>query len=475
MGCCNVNPDNQYDLIIVGGGSSAFAAAIKANDQEIKTLIVNGGLPLGGTCVNVGCVPSKFLIRAGESVYKASYSSFKGIMPNKPKINFREIIEQKRELVADMQQRKYADLLAGLPYVQVIEGMAKFVGDRTIEVEGEEYQGLKVILATGASTYIPNIDGLNTVPYLTNITLFELDEQPASLTVLGGGYIALEIAQAYIRLGTKVTLLQRSTSILSKQAKDITDEIAKHLTDDGINILTGTTINKVWKDSDAIKVNITQNGNNHTITSSHLLVATGTKANTEKLGLEKIKVNIDKQGHIIVDEFLQTSNPDVFAVGDVTNLPAYVYTAAYEGSLALQNAFYNPKQKVDFTALPWVVFTDPQIAGVGMDEKEAEEKGIPYQVTVLPLSEVPRSIASLDTRGFIKLIRNPETDLLLGARIVAPEGSEIIMEVSLAIKYKIPVHELTAMFHPYLTLSEGIKLAALSFTTDVKKMSCCVS
>lgn len=475
MGCCNVNPDNQYDLIIVGGGSSAFAAAIKANDQELKTLIVNGGLPLGGTCVNVGCVPSKFLIRAGESVHRASYSSFKGISPNKPNLKFKQIIEQKRALVAAMQQQKYADLLAGLPYVKVIEGMAKFIGDRTIEAEGEQYVGLKVIIATGASTYIPTIDGLNTIPYLTNVTLFELDEQPASLTIIGGGYIALEIAQAYHRLGTKVILLQRSASVLSKQAKDITDEISKHLMDEGITILTGTIINKVGKDGGNIKVNITQNGSNDTIISSHLLIATGIKANTEKLALEKIKVNVDKQGHIVVDEFLQTTNPDVFAVGDVTNLPAYVYTAAYEGGIAVQNAFNNPGKKVDFTALPWVIFTDPQIAGVGMDEIEAEDKGIPYQVTVLPLSEVPRNIAAVDTRGFIKLIRNTETDLLLGARVVAPEGSEIIMEVSMAIKYKIPVQELTAMFHPYLTLSEGIKLAALSFTTDIKKMSCCAS
>jgi mercuric reductase len=475
MGCCNVNPDNQYELIIVGGGSAAFAAAIKANDREVKTLMVNGGLPIGGTCVNVGCVPSKFLVRAAESVNKAAHSSFNGITVCKPQIDFKKIIQQKRELVAGLQLRKYVDLLAGLPHVKVASGMAKFIGDRTLEVEGEQYEGLKIIIATGASTYIPPIEGLESVPYLTNISLFELEELPQSLIILGAGYIALEIAQAYHRLGTKVTILQRSATILSKQSQDVSEEIRKHLSDEGITILTEAVINKVWQDGDRIKVNYNHNGSNDTLTATHLLVATGTKANTQVLDLDKAGVKTDEKGHVIVDNYLRTSHPDIFAVGDVTSFPAYVYTAAYEGSIAFQNAFYTPKQQVDFTVLPWVVFTDPQVAGVGMDGKEAAAKGIPYQATTLPLSEVPRSIAALDTRGFIKLIRNTETDLLIGARIVAPEGSELTMEVSLAIKYKIPVHELLNMFHPYLTLSEGIKLAALSFTMDVKKMSCCAS
>lgn len=475
MGCCNVDSENQYDLIIVGGGSAAFAAAIKADAQEIKTLLVNGGLPLGGTCVNVGCVPSKFLIRAGESIYKASNSAFRGVNPSKPAINFKEIIQQKKELVADMQQRKYKDLLGGLPYVKIVEGMAKFIGEKTIEVDQVQYEASKIIIATGASTAIPIIDGLDSVPYLTNISLFELEEQPESLTILGAGYIGLEIAQAYNRLGTKVTLVQRSKNILTKEAEDITSDLRKYLEADGIVFYTESAVNKVWKEGRVIKTEIVKNNLTTVIDASHLLVATGTKGNIQNLDLYKTGVIVDDKGHVTVNSFLQTNNPDIFAVGDVTNLPAFVYTAAYEGGLAVLNAFYSPKQEVNFVTVPWVVFTDPQVAGVGMDEKEASEKNIPFQVTVLPLSEVPKSIAALDTRGFIKLIRNPETDLLLGARILAPEGSELTMEVSIAIKYNIPVQEIIGMFHPYLTLGEAIKLAAMSFTMDVKKMSCCAS
>lgn len=476
MSCCNVEAEKKYHLIIIGGGSAAFAASIHADSMKLNTLLINGGLPLGGTCVNVGCVPSKFLVRAAESIHHASVSNFDGVTTAKPTIIFAEIIKQKTALVNDMQQRKYVDLLPGLPHVKVIDGKAKFVEKDIVEVNGEVYQADKIIIATGASTLIPEIDGINDVPYLTSKTLFELEQQPQSLVILGAGYIALEIAQAYQRMGTKTIILQRSESILSKEGKDITDELEKHLSAEGMAIHTGSTVNKIWKDNANIKVSFTtSSGEIETIETSHILIATGTKGNTADLGLEKIGIETTERGLIKVDELLSTSAEDVFAIGDVTTNPPFVYTAAYEGGKAVINAFKAHHKKADFSVLPWVVFTDPQVAGVGIDEREAEQKGIPHQVTVFHLKDIPRSIVALDTRGFIKLIRNPENDLLLGARIVAPEGGELLMQLSLMIKYKIPLKEITGMFHPYLTLSEGVKLAVMSFTVDVKKMSCCAS
>jgi mercuric reductase len=476
MDCCKVDNENNYKLIIVGGGSAAFAAGIYADSMKLSTLMINGGLPFGGTCVNVGCVPSKFLIRAAESIHHASTSNFNGVNTGKTTINFAEIIKQKTALVNDMQQHKYMDLLPGLPHLKVIEGKAKFIEKNIVEVNGELYEGSKIIIATGATTLIPQINGINDVPYLTSTTLFELEEQPQSLIILGAGYIALEIAQAYHRMGTKVTIIQRSKSILSKEAKDVADELEKHLIAEGITIHTGATVIKVWKEAANIKLSYTtQNHQPKTIESSHIVIATGTKGNTENLDLEKLGIKITERGLIKVDELLRTSAENIFAIGDVTTNPPFVYTAAYEGSKAVINAFQEQHKEADFSVLPWVVFTDPQVAGVGMDEREAEKKRIPYQVTVFHLKDIPRSIVALDTRGFIKLIRNPENDLLLGARIVAPEGGELLMQLSLMIKYKIPLKEIVGMFHPYLTLSEGVKLAAMSFTTDVKKMSCCAS
>lgn len=476
MSCCNVDTEKKFDLIIIGGGSAAFAASIHADSMKVSTLMVNGGLPFGGTCVNVGCIPSKFLIRAAESIRHASISNFNGVTAGNPAINFAEIIKQKTALVNDMQKHKYMDLLPGLTHLKVIEGKAKFIEKNIVEVNGELYEGSKIIIATGATTLIPEINGINDIPYLTSKTLFELEQQPQSLTILGAGYIALEIAQAYQRMGTKVTIIQRSQSILSKETKDITDELEKHLSDEGINFLTGTTINKVWKEGVNIKISYTtQTGETEALESSHIVIATGTKGNTFDLGLEKTGIEITERGLIKVDELLKTSAEDIFAIGDVTTNPPFVYTAAYEGGKAVINAFKAHHKEADFSVLPWVVFTDPQVAGVGIDEREAEEKGIPHQVTVFYLKDIPRSIVALDTRGFIKLIRNPENDLLLGARIVAPEGGELLMQLSLMIKYRIPLKEIIGMFHPYLTLSEGVKLAAMSFTTDVKKMSCCAS
>ena len=464
-----------FDLIIIGGGSAAFAAAIQAEELGLSTLMVNAGLPIGGTCVNVGCVPSKYLIRAAESIHKASFSPFEGITPKKPDWDYKKIIQQKKTLVGELQKKKYLDIIGGLSNVKVVEGWAKFIDEKSIRVGNETYTGLKFILATGVTTNIPDYEGLKEVDYLTHVSIFDLEELPESLIVLGAGYIALEIAQAYNRFGTKVQIVHRSDRILRTQQQDVTNELHKHLADDGIDIQLNNTIRKVYKSDDKIMVEAIHNGQLKTFEATHILVATGTKPNTDGIGLEDIGIELESKGHIIVDARLETSLPNIYAAGDCTNSPAFVYTAAYEGKIAIQNAFSGKMIDTNYSGLPWVIFTDPQVAGAGMDEKEAEEAGIPFETSVVPLSEVPRSQASLDTRGFIKLIRNPETDKLLGVRIVAPEGGELAMQASLAIKYGISVEDLANSFHPYLTLSEGIKLAAITFHKDIAELSCCAS
>ncbi|MFB9865613.1 mercury(II) reductase [Rufibacter immobilis] len=466
----------DFDLIIVGGGSAAFAAAIYANEQSLPTLIINAGLPIGGTCVNVGCVPSKFLIRAAESIRHASHSPFAGVQPGKATWDYGRIIQQKRELVNAMREEKYENILETLEFVKAVEGRAEFLDTKTVLVDGKQkYTGLKFIIATGATTFIPALPGLEQVNYLTNESIFELDDLPESLTVLGGGYIALEIAQAYHRFGSKVRVIQRSERILSSQPAEVSDELARHLREEGIEIISGTSIQKVTQQEGKVQLFINVHGQNQVIESTHLLVATGTKANTSNLGLDKIKVTLEKTGHIKVNSLLETSVPNIYAIGDVTANPAFVYAAAYEGKLAVRNAFNGAQLNTEFSALPWVVFTDPQIAGVGLDEKEAEVLGIPYEVSRLPLSYVPRSIAALDTRGFIKLVRNTETDRFIGARIVAPEGGELISQITLAMRCGMTVEEVATTLYPYLTLSEGIKLAAIGFSKDIAKLSCCAS
>ncbi|HAT65662.1 MAG TPA: mercury(II) reductase [Flavobacteriaceae bacterium] len=469
---------SDYDLIIIGGGSAAFSAAIKAESLGLTTLMVNGGLDFGGTCVNVGCVPSKNLIRAAETVYHATHSNFKGIKPKGVDIDFKQVIKDKKALVAALQKQKYMDVVSDFKNLTMHKGWAEFIDNKTILIDGKDkYTATNIVIATGATTKIPNIEGLNEVGYLTNVSLFDLEEKPESLTIMGAGYIGLEIAQAYSRLGVKVHIIEFTDRPLRSQTSDITDVLVEQMKSEGIEILPNFRAFKFEKrgNETIIHCNCPDGSTTQIIEKGHIVVATGTKPNTTKLGLENSDINLTKSGHILVNERMETNVSNIYAAGDVTNTPPFVYTAATEGNTAVNNAFSLSKNNIDYTSLPWVVFTDPQIAGAGMDEVEAEKLGIPFEVSKLDLIHVPRALAAQDTRGFIKLIRNTETDKLIGARVIAPEGGELIQQLSMAIKFGITVKDLAESFYPYLTLGEGIKLAAITFGKDVSKLSCCAS
>ena len=470
--------DARYDLIIIGGGSAAFSAAIKANEFNLKTLMVNDGLPFGGTCVNVGCLPSKALIRAAETAYHASYSGFAGVRPKGADIDFKRIFHDIRQLVRDMQQKKYLDVVADFPNLTLIKGRAKFIDETTISIDDRgQHTAEKFIIATGSSTNIPRIEGLDKVGYFTNKNIFELEEKPGSLTIMGAGYVGCELAMAFNRLGVKVRIIEFTDRVLRSQTRDISLELEKYIKSEGIELLPGFRAKKIEKDGSTILIHGTDDKRPFKTLHENglILMATGTKANTAGLGLEYTGVQTDEHGHIIVNDQMATTAPHIFAAGDVCNTPPYVYTAAYEGKNAVENAFKSMGKKIDYSSLPWVVFTDPQVAGAGMDEGEAEARGIPFETSVIKLKDVPRAIAANDTRGFIKLIRNPASDKLLGIRVVAPEGGELVRQASMAIKYGITVSDLAEDLYPYLTLSEGIKLAAITFGKDVSRLSCCAS
>jgi mercuric reductase len=267
--------------------------------------------------------------------------------------------------------------------------------------------------------------------------------------------------------------VQRSGHVLSDQPEELARAITGYLEEESITVLTNTDVQEVSSAGDEKIVKLTVDGKETTLNATHLLMATGRQGNTEGLGLENVGLTAKGRGYLPVDETMRTSVSSIFAAGDVTGTYQFVYTAAYEGNLAAENALRGASRKADYSVLPWVIFTDPQVAGIGMDELQAQEAGIDCDTATLTLDNVPRSIAARDTRGFIKLIRNKENDRLVGARILAPEGSELLMELALAMRHRVTVKSLATEFHPYLTLSEGIKLAALTFDKDVKKLSCC--
>jgi mercuric reductase len=418
-------------------------------------------------------VPSKTLIRTAEAHHRAKNPGFKGIESQSRITDFKKIIDQKREMVQDLRQHKYIDVIKDDPNITLLEGRGKLLDEHTVEVDGETCHADNILIATGATTFVPDVPGLEEAGYLTNETAYELEELPEHLIVFGGGYIALENAQLFARLGSKVTIVQRSAHVLSDQPEELAQGLTGYLKDEGITVLTNTDAKEVISTGDEKIVELTVNGQETMLKATHLLVATGRQGNSEGLGLEQIGIDTVGRGYIPIDESMRTSVPNIFAAGDITGKYQFVYTAAYEGNLAAENALRGASRKADYSVLPWVIFTDPQVAGIGMDELQAQEAGIDYDSATLSLDNVPRSIAARDTRGFIKLIRNRENDRLMGARILAPEGSELLMELALAMRHGVTVKSLATEFHPYLTLSEGIKLAALTFDKDIKNLSCC--
>lgn len=465
----------QQHLIILGGGSAAFSAAIEANRLGVKVTMINEGLPIGGTCVNVGCVPSKNLIRAAETVYKANHNPFDGVKSSAKVNDFHTLIESKEKLVQNLREEKYINIIKDMQNFELVKGHAVLVDTKSVQVGTRVIRGTHFLICSGASSLIPDIEGLDEVDYLTNKEAFELKELPESLIILGGSYIALEIAQMFSRLGSKVTMLQRSNRILSMQMNDITQELHRYLKDEGINIITGNAVQSVLQNKKYVDVVSMVDGSEKVFSAQKLIVATGRRANTQGLNLEAVGVKLENNQGIKVDEYLQTSQPNIYAAGDVLGKNMFVYTAAHEAKLAVNNMFADTKKRVDFSVLPWVIFTDPQVAGVGMDEEQANKAGLHVESAILPLRYVPRALAAQDTRGFIKLVRNVEDDTLVGARILASEGSELLMEVAVIMKFGIKVEELKEMLHPYLTLSEGIKLAAITFDKNVKELSCCAT
>ncbi len=473
MDCCSKDKNSKYALVIIGSGSAAFAGALRAVDLGAKVAMIERST-VGGTCVNIGCIPSKTLIRAAEAKHRAEYSSFKGIPSLAVPVSFKTIIQEKDELVSTLRGAKYLSVLQSHKGIDLIAGHASFISSNEIQVENRIIKGDRFIIATGASPSIPPSPGLKDVDYLTSTTAFELKKLPSSMVVLGGRYIALELAQMFQRMGTKVTLLQRSNRILPPEDPDLTDELTKYVSQEGMSIQTGVTLHNVSK-SGSFQVNYEKEGETQSICADQLLVAAGRQPNIDGLNLDYIGVQLNNDGSIKTNEYGQTILPHIYAAGDVIGNPAFVYIAAYEGNLAAENALNGNSRTRDYTIVPSVIFTDPQVARVGLNEIQAKDKNIEVDVSKLTMDNVPRALAARDTRGFIKLLKQKGTDQLVGASILAPEGSELLMEIAIAMKYKIPVSEIASMFHPYLTLGEGVKLAAQAFDKDVKKLSCCAS
>ena len=465
--------NGRYDLVVVGAGSAGFSAAITAAEQGAQVALVGHGT-IGGTCVNIGCVPSKALIRATEAVRHANDAAarFDGIESGARVVDWAAQIAQKDALVSGLRQAKYADLLPEYNNVVYREGQARLV-DGGVEVAGQRLASERIIIATGARPDLPGIPGIADVSPLDSTTALALNELPRSMIVLGGGYIGVELAQTFARAGVAVTLVFRSR-LLPEAEPEIGSALATYLADEGIRIVGGIAYETARRTDDGgIALAITRDGRPEILTAERILVATGRRPNTETLGLAEAGVAATPAGAIIVDDRMRTSKTGVYAAGDVTGKDQFVYMAAYGAKLAAKNALNGDGLRYDNAAMPAVVFTDPQVASVGMTEAQARAAGHSVRTSVLSLDNVPRALAARDTRGLIKLVADGATRKLLGAHILAPEGADSIQTAALAIRGGLTIDDLSEAIFPYLTTVEGLKLAAQTFDKDVKKLSCC--
>jgi mercuric reductase len=462
---------NTYDLAVVGAGSAGFSAAIAAAGQGADVALIGHGA-VGGACVNVGCVPSKTMIRAAEALHGARAAGrFPGLTGDARVDDFRRLIAAKDDLVSTLRQKKYADLLPEYDNIAYLEGAAKLDGAGVL-VEGTAIAAGKTIIATGGRPAVPPIPGVDGVRYLTSTTLLELEEPPESLIVIGGGYVGVELAQMMARMGVAVTIVCRSR-LLPQVEPEISEALADVFRAEGIALHCGVAYDACREDESGVTVRVNGGGTQIELRAERLLVATGRTPNTEALGLADAGVAQDARGAIIVDDRMRTSKPGVYAAGDVIARDQFVYMAAYGAKLAALNALNGDSLAYDNSAMPWVVFADPQAAGVGLTEAAARAAGHAVKTSVLPLDAVPRALAARDTRGLIKLVADARTDRLLGGQILAPEGADSIQTLALALKFAMTAKALAETIFPYLTTVEGLKLAAQTFDKDVAKLSCC--
>ncbi|MGB6395483.1 MAG: FAD-dependent oxidoreductase, partial [Bradyrhizobium sp.] len=368
-------------------------------------------------------------------------------------------------------QAKYIDLLPSYNTIAYREGQARLTGDG-VSLNGDTIRAGKVIIATGARSGLPSILGIENVSYLTSTTALELEQLPKSLLVIGGGYIGCELSQMFARAGVNVTIAVRRR-LLPDAEPEISQALTEYFTEEGITVRDGLAYRDIRQVPEGIALAVSVHGRTETITAERILVATGRKPNTEGFGLAEAGSALLPNGGINVDDRMRTSTLGVYAAGDVTGRDQFVYTAAYGGRIAAENALNGNSKRYDATAMPAVVFTDPQVASVGLTEAEAGAQGIKVKTSTLRLSHVPRALAARDTRGLIKLVAESNSGRLLGAHILAPEGADSIQTAALAIKCGLNVEQLAETIFPYLTTVEGLKLAAQTFTKDVARLSCC--
>jgi len=457
---------SNYDLIVLGGGAAGLTAAGAGAQLGAKTLLIERHT-LGGECLNTGCVPSKALIRSANVAALIGRAREFGIETGPTAVNFAEVMERVARVIRRIEPRDSPQRLARYG-VETRFGQARFVSPREIEVNGEKLRARRFIVATGSQPLIPPIDGLS--HYLTNETIFEIRRRPDHLMILGAGPVGVEMAQAFVRLGSRVTLLDMAPHILPREDPEVSEQVKAILQKDGVQVYVDATARRdsVTLGADGIvehALEFDHQGSAAIASGDALLVAVGRRPNVEGLGLENAKVEVSQQG-IQIDARCRTTARNIYACGDVTGQYQFTHVAEHQAKIAMANAILRLPMKLDYRAVPWVIFTEPEMARVGMTEAEARRKHGEVKVYRVQFRNEDRAITDSETTGILKVIATRSGKKILGAHIVGPHAGELIMEFTLAIRHGLSPAKLSATIHPYPTLSLAGRHAADFYWTE---------
>ncbi|TRM89346.1 mercury(II) reductase [Sulfolobus sp. C3] len=451
------------DLVVIGYGAAGFAAIIRANELGVKPVLVGHG-EIGGTCVNVGCVPSKRMLRIGELYNYASK-----ILGNQIYPDFFKSFEDKSDIVSKLRKEKYENVLDSYD-VKLINGKAHFISPNSIKVNGEVIEAKKFIICTGSSTYIPDIKGLREAGYWTNIEALSPDRKIESLAIIGGRALALEFAQMYKRLGVDTIILQRSKLIIPDWEPEISLVVKEYLEEyDHIPIMIDVRVKEIVK-KEHTKVIVTDKGE---VEADEILLATGRRPNVD-LNLPSAGVELNERGGIKVDDELKSSNPNIYAAGNVIGDLMLESLAGKEGAIAAENAILNSHRKIDRLSIPQAIFIEPNAARVGLTQIEAEKKGYQIDYRVVKMDNVAKARILRESEGLIKMIIDKKFRTILGVQMFGKYAAEVINEAALAIKFRATIDDIIDTIHVFPTMSESLKIVAMSFVRDVSRMSCCV-
>lgn len=449
----------DYDIGVIGGGAAGLTVAAGASQLGAKTLLVEKENVLGGDCLHYGCVPSKTLIKSAKVYHLLKNAPEYGLPDIKvPPVKYSNIVRRIKNVINTIQKHDSEERFCSLG-VQVAYGLPSFSDPNTIELKGNIYSAKNWVIATGSSAAVPQINGLETTPFITNREIFSLEELPESIIILGAGPIAVEMAQAFCRLGSRVIVVQRSGQILSKEDKDMADSVMEILALEGVEFYLNSSVLKVNRTGNGTEVSIkNKKGEEDKIKAERLLIALGRSPNIEGLKLENAGVEYDKRG-IKVDSRLRTSRKHIYAAGDVTGKYQFTHAAGYEGGIVLGNAIFHLPRKTDYTFLPWCTYTDPELASIGLNEKGAGQAGIKYSVWTEDFISNDRSLAEGEKSGKIKMILD-EKEKPVGVQILGPGGGDLIGEWVAVLNSKMKLSKLASAIHPYPTLVEINKRVA---------------